>query len=367
VVSVRIVHVITRGDVGGAQTHVVELASAQRSMGDDVIALAGTDGTAMDRCREAGVDVTILPSLGVSRTRLWQRPALDDLRDRLSELRPDIVHAHSSNGGFLARLACRRLGVPCVYTAHGWPFQSGAALSQRILSFGGELIAGRIGDATICLTDAEAEIARRARVARRGRLWVIPNGLADVPSSFRCKHRSGAPSIAMVARFAPPKRQRELIDALAGLIHREWTLTLVGDGPELAACREHGEALLGDRVSFLGHRDDVPRLLADHDVLVLWSGYEGMPISLLEGMRAGMCCVSSDLPGVRALFGSPPSGIVAGSTTELRVALDAVLGDPDHRAMLAAAARARYESGFSAAAMQRAVADVYADVIQRHR
>ena len=47
---------------------------------------------------------------------------------------------------------------------------------------------------------------------------------------------------------------------------------------------------------FLGHRDDVPTVLASQDISILWSEYEGMPIALMEAMRAGLCCIASDLP-----------------------------------------------------------------------
>ncbi len=90
-----------------------------------------------------------------------------------------------------------------------------------------------------------------------------------------------------------------------------------------------------------------------------------MPISLLEGMRAGMGCVASDLPGVRALFGSPPAGVAASTQNDLAAALEELARHPDRRAELGARARARYEAAFSAAAMERAVAEVYEELLAR--
>lgn len=362
---VHVVHVITRGDVGGAQTHVVELAGAQVEAGFDVTVIAGTDGPAVDRCRACGIHVVVVPSLGQARAQLWQRRALADLQVAIDAATPDIVHAHSSNAGFLARIVCRRSGHPCVYTAHGWPFQRGAPWPQRLLSFVGEFVAGRLGDGVICLTEAEAARARRSRVVRRGRLWVIPNGLADVPPDLRRRERDQPPAVIMVARFAPPKLQRELVDAMAGLLDRAWTMTFVGDGPELAACREHGHAVLGDRVRFVGHRDDVTMLLAEHDVMVLWSRYEGMPISLLEGMRAGLCCVGSDLPGVRVLFGDPPCGVIASDASTLGVELSAVLDAPATIRSHGDHARSRFVRCFSSSAMQASTSRVYAELLAR--
>lgn len=358
---------ITKGDVGGAQTHVVELAAAQIAAGDDVLVVAGTDGPAMNRARELGAPVRIVPSIGDSRTRFSQRAAFRDLRDALADLRPDVVHGHSSNAGFLARLVSHRAGYVCVYTAHGWPFQRGAAWRQRVVSFVGELLAGRIGDGVICLTEAEADRARRARIVRNDRLWVIPNGLADVGEAFRRPPVDREPGVVMVARFAPPKMQSQLIDAMTELLDLPWRLTFVGDGPELDACKVHGTLQLGERVRFEGHRDDVATVLAAHDVIVLWSRYEGMPISLLEGMRAGLCCVGSDLPGVRDLLGQPPCGLVAGDIAALVTGLRGVLGATSMIRAHGDRARLRFEHCFSSSAMQASTGLVYDALLARRR
>jgi glycosyltransferase involved in cell wall biosynthesis len=363
-VGVRVVHVITKGDVGGAQTHVVELAAAQIGVGLQVTVVAGTAGAALDRCRSVGCDVRVVASLGEARARLGQRGALRDLEAAIVASRPDIVHAHSSNAGFLARLVCRRRKIACVYTAHGWPFQRGAAWSQRLLSFGGEFVAGHLGAGVICLTDAEAERARRARVVPADRLWVVPNGLADVADELVRRSADSPPSVVMVARFAPPKLQREVVDVMATLTGLAWTLTFVGDGPELAACRQHAASVLGDRAAFLGHRDDVTELLAGHDTLVLWSAYEGLPISVLEGMRAGMCCVASDLPGVRELLGDD-AGVVVDTSDVLRRALAALLVDPARRAALGAAARAAFVERYSISGVESRIRSIYAELIAR--
>lgn len=360
----HVLHVITKGDVGGAQTHVIELSGAQLAAGIRVTVVAGTDGPAMERCAAAGCEVIVIPTLGEARTRVWQREALRDLTRAISSSAPDIVHAHSSNAGFVARLTCRRLGVPCVYTAHGWPFQRGAAWTQRVLSFAGEFVGGRLGDGVICLTDVEADRARRARVVRRDHVWVIPNGLADVTDDLVHRHADGPPRFVMVARFAPPKGQRALVEAMSRCVDLDWSLTFVGDGPGLEECRIAADRLLGARVRFLGHRDDVPDILADHDVLVLWSAYEGLPISILEGMRAGLCCIASDLAGVRVLL-PPGTGLVAGTTQELIEAVRSVASDPPRRTELGQAARREFGRRFVVDAVRRRVDEVYRDLLER--
>ena len=169
----------------------------------------------------------------------------------------------------------------------------------------------------------------------------------------------------MVARFAPPKLHAELLDVLSGLTDVAWSLRLVGDGPQLEDCRDAlaGQPQLADRVELLGHRDDVADVLAAADVGVLWSRYEGLPMSVIEYMRAGLCCVGSDLPGVRELLGSPAAGVVARGPTELGMMLRRLLEHTDEVAALGELARRRFERHYSAAAMLAGVAAVYDAVL----
>jgi glycosyltransferase involved in cell wall biosynthesis len=206
-------------------------------------------------------------------------------------------------------------------------------------------------------------------VVPNDRLWVVPNGIADVPAEMRRTGPLGdrVPVLVMVARFAPPKLQTELIVALAELADARWMLRLVGDGPQLDDCRAVVARLgLGERVDFLGHRDDVADVLASSDIGLLWSRYEGLPISVMEYMRAGLCCAAGDLPGVRELLG-PDGGVVARSVVELRDELRRLLADRNAIDALGEAARRRYIERFSAESMVAATDAVYATVRGRTR
>jgi glycosyltransferase involved in cell wall biosynthesis len=361
---VHVAHVITKLDVGGAQTHVVELALGQVAAGYRIDIVAGCGGPAAQRLDQAAIAVRIVPELGASHGRFSQRAALAAVTRVLGEIRPDLVHGHSSNGGLHARLAARRLDLPSVYTAHGWPFQKGASWTQRLMSFAGEFIGGRVGNAVIVLTDAERDRAVRARVVRRDRLWVVPNGISDVPPGLRRARALGDRPVAlvMVARFAPPKLHAQLAAALAPLTDLQWTLQFVGDGPDLEACRAAVDATpsLRGRVFFLGHRDDVAEVLAACDVGILWSRYEGLPMSVIEYMRAGLCCVASDLPGTRALFGDEPAGVVVDSEAAVRRILTDLLTTPARLDDLGGRARLRYESQYSLDALVARTEAVYA-------
>ena len=200
--------------------------------------------------------------------------------------------------GCWRRLVARRIACPPCTRRTGGRSSRGAPALQRVLSFGGEFVGGHVGDAVICLTPEERRRAERTHVVRRGRVWVVANGLSDVATECRWTPHDGPVGLVMVARFAPPKMQEELVAALTQVADLSWSMTFVGDGPRLEAVVRRAEAALDGRVHFMGHRDDVPSVLAANDVAILWSAYEGMPISVLEAIRAGLCCIASDLPGV---------------------------------------------------------------------
>lgn len=357
----HVVHVVTKLDVGGAQRHVADLAAWQHAAGHRVTVVAGLDGPVADEVRGAGVDVRITPSLRRSPNPWHDGRALGVLAGELRSRAPDVVHTHSSKGGLLGRMAARRLGVAAVYTAHGWPFQAAAPLAQRTMSRAGETFAGHWWGEVICLTPAEADLARRLHVVPGDRIHLVPLGLPDGPvRDWSVPSDRSRVRLIMVARFAPPKDHPAVLRALAPLRELSWTLQLVGDGPGVGESRALAGALgLADRVEFLGTRDDVPSLLAAADVAVLASRYEGMPLAVLEAMRAGVPVVASDLPGVRFILGETGAGLVASSLAQWTAAVRDLAGDESGRRRRGLAGRAAFEQASTIDVMGHRVDTVY--------
>lgn len=364
----RILHVITRGDVGGAQTQVLELATLQLARGHDVAIAAGSLGAMAGTASTRGLRVVEIPELVRSVSPLADFRAVGRVRRLLEAERPDVVHAHSSKAGLLVRLAARLQRVATVYTAHGWPFQRGAAFGQRATSWLGEWVAGHWWGEVICLTEAEHGRARRAHVVPSGRLHVVANGLPDVEPPGRTDARPEGPLVvAMVARFAPPKDHAGVINALTMLDDVGCVVRFVGGGPGLEAARSLARASGVDgRVEFLGDRDDVASILQDSDIGLLWSRYEGMPLAILESMRAGLPCVANDLPGAVELLGEC-GVIVPHDSAALARALRSLAVDADRRAALGACARRRFLAQYAIERTVDATEAVYRTAIKRVR
>jgi glycosyltransferase involved in cell wall biosynthesis len=360
----RILHIITKGDVGGAQSHVVHLAEAQAARGHEVSVIAGTDGWALERLRRSNITTIVVPALRHAPHPVADLQALGSLRRHIRSIRPGIVHCHSSKAGLLGRVAARLTGVPAVYTAHGWPFQPAAPVMQRLASRAGETAAGWIGGEVICLTQAEFQLARSAHVCPGRRLHVIPLGLPDAAAPRADSSDDAAVRVIMVARFAPPKDQAGLVKALGRIADERWHLVLVGDGPERRQVQTLAEQVgVADRIDFLGARDGVNSLLASADIAVLWSRYEGMPLAVLEALRLGVPVVASDLPGVRAILGASNGGVVAATDEALSNELRRLIGSSGARAEMGAAGRRHFEEHFTLETMVDAIEGLYRSII----
>src|SRR4051794_21842607 len=144
----RIAYVITRADaVGGATIHVRDLARAMRDHGHDVVVLVGGLGPVTDQLQAAGIPFRSLRHL--------RRP-IDPLRDWLAyreliaglrDFRPDLVSTHTAKAGWLGRAAAARLGIPALYTPHGWPIAGRFSPARGALYTVAERAAARWTDA----------------------------------------------------------------------------------------------------------------------------------------------------------------------------------------------------------------------------
>ena len=123
---------------------------------------------------------------------------------------------------------------------------------------------------------------------------------------------------------------------------------------------------LAKQVQFLGVHRNVPGLLMQHQLAVLSTHYEGMPLALIEGMAAGCAVVGSDVPGVREVISDGVDGrlVAESDPVALADALEALLRDPAHAARLAAAARAAAIERHSRELMNRRYEDLFLSLVR---
>lgn len=361
----KISYLITRAECGGAQSHLLELIRGVREKGVEASLIVGEEGFLCAAVREIGVPVSIVPSLVPQVSPRNDVCAIREIRQLLAGIRPDLIHAHSSKAGLIGRISARILGTPSVFTAHGWAFTQGTSLARKAIAIPSEYIGGRVGSAVIAVSENDYALAQKYRICRRSRLFMISNA---VKTAAKIADPGASPPIIIsVARLAPPKDPVLILKALAGC-SGDFRLWLVGDGPLRAETEREAERLgLTSRTVFWGTRTDVVDLLAQAQMFVLASDYEGLPISILEAMSAGLPVIASKVGGVSELVIQGETGIQVApkSVVELRNALQHFILDPESRRKAADLGRARAVMCFSMEQMVSKTMSVYDTVLRQ--
>jgi glycosyltransferase involved in cell wall biosynthesis len=347
----RVLLLITLAETGGAQTYVAQLAAALEREYDVVVAAHG-DGFL------AGAGFRYVPLRHMRRR-------LDPLHDALALIelwrlfrreRPLVVHANSSKAGVLGRLAAFGARVPVrFFTVHGWAFKAHTGLASKAYLWADRLMSP-LTTTTICVAHGERDAGLQARTCRAERTVVIHNGVPlDVP---RRGAHTGPVTLLSVGRLRAPKDFVTLVRAMAGL---EARLRIAGDGPDRPALEAEIDRLGLSNVELLGTRDDVPELLAGADVFVLASDSEGMPMSVLEAMAAGLPVVASAVGGVPELVRDGETGALVPprDSAALAGALRRIVSDPALVDRLGEAGRQRVEREFSLERFEREHLELY--------
>jgi glycosyltransferase involved in cell wall biosynthesis len=367
---VRVVHVITKLDVGGAQETVLEVASRLDGAHFDVTVVAGTrdapDQAMVDAFATRGVRLVHLPTMGRNASGADLR-AFVGLARLFRRIRPDIVHTHSSKAGALGRVAARLARVPAVvHTAHGWSFHRGQRAGAYRACVVIERVLARVTDSLIVVAASDRALGEQHRIRPRRGYELIRSGVdlarfARTGTEERNAARRGlgitddAPVIGTVTRLSAQKDPATSLLAFAQIRATvpDARLIVVGGGP----LSEEAAALADDlgvaaAVSFVGPRRDVPHLLTALDCFILSSRWEGLPRVILEAMAGDVPVVATDVNGVREVVVSGETGVLVapGDASALAAATVEILTDSARRARLTRAARERLDR-FDAATM----------------
>jgi len=198
---------------------------------------------------------------------------------------------------------------------------------------------------------------------RASRIHVIPNGVnLDQISGERTPRP--LQTIVTVANLRKEKAHEVLFAAAAQLFPRHPSLgvKVVGDGPRAQELRDVAASFgLADRIAFLGHREDVPALLAEADLFVLPSRSEAFPNSVIEAMAAGLPVIASAVGGLLELVDSGRTGLLVppDDPAALARAVEAVLAAPDSARAMGDAAREEISRRYSFDRMVQAFEELY--------
>ncbi|MCA3184624.1 MULTISPECIES: glycosyltransferase family 4 protein [unclassified Cupriavidus] len=357
----RIAYLITNSEIGGAQSHVGDLLRALRDR-TDAIVLAGGDGPLFAAADAVGAKAVVLKRLDNALSAWSAVAAFREVLRELRAARPDLIHVHSAKASALGRLAGWCLHVPVIYTVHGFAFKPAAPLARRLAAGLTEWCLAPLTTRLICVAQAERALAASLPIPAR-HIEVIRNGIPDTV----LRANPGAPlrRIVMVARLKAPKRPDLLIRAFVEADIVDCELIIAGEGPDMDALQTLVTRVAsGRRVTLCGPVVDIPALLASAQAFALVSDHEGLPLSILEAMRAGLPVIASDLPGIREQLDNGDGCLVPdNNVATLASAIRKVAASPELRSTLGARARARWAQDFRLDRMADATWQIYQDVL----
>ena len=254
---------ITRGDeIGGAQIHVHDLARGILAAGHRVLVIVGGEGEFTELLRQHDVPIKSLSALVREIDPRRDAIATLQLYRVLREFKPDLLTCHSAKGGILGRLVARAMGVPTVFTAHGWIQTPGRLGPLQRLGALAERATGGLAEVTITVSDYDRRVAREHRLAPASRLRVIHNGVRDVTEDLRATPQREPARIVTAARISPQKDPFTLVEALSQIRDLPWTLELIGDGPRRPELERAIAAVgLEERIELVGFGATSPSVL----------------------------------------------------------------------------------------------------------
>jgi glycosyltransferase involved in cell wall biosynthesis len=295
-----VVHVLAPLDRGGVAGVALDLCHAipEDEIRQVFLTLGRREGQLAPRFREAGARVQLCPHrpLPFFVPRLWRR---------LRAVRPDAVVSHVSFRSGIVLAIAKLTGVPIRIArlqseGDWWPDNPLRRCQAAVL----RALLRRSATDVLGVTKAALALAGKANGDPRYR--VMPNGVDVERFAVAALHRqpSTAPRLIHIGRAAPEKNRGFLltVHAEAQRLDDGTTLTLVGPGgtSDLSTA-ERATAIACPSIRLTGETDQPERALADSDVLLLPSHYEGLPGVVLEALAAGVPVLASDLPGLRDL------------------------------------------------------------------
>jgi len=381
----RVMHVITRMIVGGAQENTLfNCLDLVHEYGDDVKLVTGpsegAEGNLLGQSETKGLQIENHPFLIRSISPRSDLRELRELKSSIREWRPHVVHTHSAKAGMLGRAAAWDCRVPCViHTVHGAPFHPYQKWASRWLFIQCERWAAKRCHHMISVANAMTDLMVQANVAKREKFSTIYSGMDVEPflqsgrdrDSIRKRLGFGTNDVVFgkIARLFHLKGHCYVIEAAKQVCQSipNAKFLFVGDGilreQLVAEIAKHG---LQDRFVFVGlvPPDQVPGFIGAMDVLVHTSLREGLARALPQGLIAGKPVISYDIDGAREVVLNGTTGflIPPKELDSLAQAMCTLAKSPELRSEMGNKGRELFTEQFRHETMTRKIRDLYIQV-----
>jgi glycosyltransferase involved in cell wall biosynthesis len=385
---VRIAHIITRLIRGGADENTLLSCNGQAEMGHEVHLIYGLEvSDAMVRRLHPAVTPHQIRALRRPLTPIGDAWATFATTTLLRQIKPEIVHTHTSKAGAIGRVAARMASTPgVVHGIHILPFVN-VGRAEQLAYLTAERLLAPVTHAFVNVSHGMMETALANGIGPAPKHAVVPSGMDlaqfrdatpvgddEIAAAFGCPARDASrlKLLVMMAALEPRKRVLEFLDVFAKVVKFEPSaaLAVLGEGRDRDAIVARISAIgLEKRVALPGFRSDVERWVARADVCVLASEREGLPRAVVQYVLAGRPVVATALPGLEEIVKSGVSGYLVPTDRlhEMVPPICGLLAAPLLAASMAREAKSIDLSRWSTGHMVDRLEHIYRCVLERGR
>jgi glycosyltransferase involved in cell wall biosynthesis len=369
--KIRVLETIRQGKIGGGESHLLDLVENLDKNVYEPVVLSFTEGPMIERLQAMGIPVHVIHTELPFDVTKWGQ-----VKQFLKKEKIELVHAHGTRANSNIMWASRQMGLPVVYTIHGWSFHDDQTLILKRLRIMCEKYLTERTSVNISVSKANQNTARKYFSGFES--VIIPYGInqqkfnPDRPLN-NIRKELGIPDdvilVLFLARFTVQKQPLTMVKAFAKAAAENPSLRLlmVGDGRlKHAADKLIEQTGIQSKVYRLPFRQDVPDVQAAADIYALPSLWEGLPIGLLEAMAMGKAIIASRVDGACEVIEPNVNGMLIAPENmeaELTQSIIQLAADPGLRKRLGEKARATISSTYSAAYMTRQVESIYQKLI----
>lgn len=313
--KIRVLEVIRQGKVGGGETHLISLLeNLNRSLFDPIV-LSFTDGPMISRLNELGIQSYVIPTEQAFDFSIWVK-----VKRILKEKSVALIHIHGTRAYTNVLWPAKQLGIPIVYTVHGWSFHNGQPYWLKKIRIACERVFVRQARCTILVSQSDCITGNH--YFKPFSSVVIRNGVTLEKFSQRqnlqdIRSEQNIPAdvtlVGFIARITSQKDPLGMIEGFYQALQKlpDLRLLMVGEGDLKRKTAERIKQLeIGNLVYLTDFRQDIPAILDAIDIYCLPSLWEGLPIGLLEAMAAGKAVIATQVNGSKEVIEHGKNGLL---------------------------------------------------------
>lgn len=371
--KIKVLEVIRQGQIGGGESHLLDLVEFLDKEQFEPICLSFTSGEMITRLQAMGIRCHVIPT---------QKPFDLSVQRQIIQMILDehiqLIHAHGSRAASNILYPARHLHIPLIYTVHGWSFHDDQSFLVRQLRQWSEKLICSLSDRVICVSQSNADTGRERFGLKDAD--VIENGINlirfnPIGSFKNLRNEFGFSDDDFVAAFiARCTKQKSPIDFLNAIrmAHEQNSKIkglFVGEGDmDEKVDALISECHMGDYLFRSKFRTDVPDLLNAVNVYCLPSLWEGLSIALLEAMAMGKAIVATPTDGTREVIVDEQNGLVI-PYEQPKVLAEAIIRLNEDEALYKSCgrrARLVVTERFNAQRVSDAVSEIYHSILISH-